>query len=244
MGVARLLAKGWVVFCVYAGGLAFARAAMAGTAIGQALLPVVVVVLLFGAMGLLFIGGYGMSTSHRLPRLESLFVIPGFNEIVFLSFVSLSFLIEIAYRPGNGVGGVIAALEAALRLVPGQHALEDALARCNLDGGQTFVSAFAWLLAFIYMGSAVSRLRINAALVRLERKARPEPLGPSVVALTLGTIAVVGIQFLFVGSLFPLLSCDALRGLPGGLLIGLGPLALAYLVIAALTSLLAANTES
>jgi len=243
MGVARLLAKGWVVFCLYGGGLALAQAGLTGSGGGTALVPIAVAVFLFGAMGLLFIGGYGFSATHRMPRLESLIAVPGFNEIVFLCFVCLSFLVEIAYRPGYGVGAVIQALQAALRIVPGQHALGDALQRCNLDGGRTFAGAFAWLLAFIFVGSAVSRLRINAALVRLERKTRPEPLGPSGAALTLGTAAVVGIQFLFVGTLFSLLPCKALAGLSGALLIGLAPLALAYLAIAALTNLLAANPE-
>src|SRR5437762_1861716 len=128
MGVARLLAKGWLVFCIYAGALALQRA-----------------------------------------------------------------------------------LAAAVRFaVPGQRAMEDNLARCHLDGSRTFASAFSWLLALIFLASAVSRLRMTAALVRLERKQRPEPLGPSGAALAAGIAAVFGIQFLFVGSLFRLLPCAML----------------------------------
>jgi hypothetical protein len=243
MGVSRLLAKGWIAFCVFAGAYQFAHVAIAGAPILQALLPLGVTVLLFGAMGLLFIAGYGLSASHRLPRIESLRLTPGFNEIVFLCFVALSFLVEIAYRPGNGVGGVIMALEAAMRLIPGQHALADALDRCNLDGGREFSAAFSWLLAFIYLGSSASRLRMAAALLRIERKQRPDPLGPFGVGLALGIAAVVGIQFLFIGTLYTLLPCSLLGGVLGGVLMGLAPLALAYLVSAALTNLLAANSE-
>lgn len=243
MGVARLLAKGWIAFCLFAGAYTFAHAAMAGSPIPAAFAPVGVAVLLFGAMGILFIAGYGLSASHRLPHLTQLHFTPGFNELVFLFFLALSFLVVIAYRPGNGVGIVVSALQAALRLIPGQRAMIGALTRCGLDDGREFAGAFAWLLTFIYVASAASRLRINAALLRLERKARPEPLGPSGVALALGTAAVVGIQFLFVGTIYDLIGCAAFSGVLGAVLIGLAPLALGYLIIAALTNLLAANPE-
>ena len=53
MGVARLLAKGWVAFCLFAGGFALTDPSVA-IAPG----PALVILLLFGAMGLLFIGGF------------------------------------------------------------------------------------------------------------------------------------------------------------------------------------------
>ena len=45
-----------------------------------------------------------------------------------------------------------------------------------------FAAAFTWLLAIIYLGSAVSRLKLTAGLMRLERAKRPEILGPTVRA--------------------------------------------------------------
>jgi hypothetical protein len=244
MGVARLLAKGWVVFCLFAAALALSRMLSAGTAPLQALSAIGLAAFLFGAMGLLFIGGYGVSGGHRMPQLKPMHLAPGFNEIVFAGFAVLSFFVETVYAPHHASGGILGALETAIRFaVPGQRALEEALGRCHFDGGSIFASAFAWLLALIYFGSAVSRLRLSAALVRLERKRRRDPLGPSGVALVVGTAAVVGIQFLFIGTLFAWLDCGVLGGLPGALLIGLAPLMLAYLVIAALINLLAANPD-
>src|ERR1043166_2417145 len=244
MGVARLLAKGWVVFCLFAAALALSRMLSAGTAPLQALSAIGLAAFPFGAMGLLFIGGYGVSGGHRMPQLKPMRLAPGFNEIVFAGFAVLSFFVETVYAPHHASGGILGALETAIRFaVPGQRALEEALGRCHLDGGSIFASAFAWLLALIYFGSAVSRLRLPAALVRLERKRRRDPLGPSGVALVVGTAAVVGIQFLFIGTLFAWLDCGVLGGLPGALLIGLAPLMLAYLVIAALINLLAANPD-
>lgn len=244
MGVARLLAKGWVVFCVFAAAHALVRALTAGTAPLQALASAGIVLFLFGAMGLLFIGGYGVSSSHRLARLRPTHLAPGFNEIVFAGFALLSFFVQTVYAPHHAAGGILGALETAIRFaVPGQRALEENLARCGLDGGRMFASAFAWLLALIFLGSAVSRLRLSAALVRLERKRRPDPLGPSGVALVLGSAAVIGIQFLFVGTLFHWLDCRVLAGIPGAILIGAAPLMLAYLVVVALINLLAANPD-
>ena len=91
---------------------------------------------------------------------------------------------------------------------------------------------------------ALSRLRLAAGIIRLERVTRPELLGPPVRAFLLGTVAVVGIQFLFVGSAYPWLNCSAFDDITGALLIGLAPLMLAYLIVAALASLLASSPES
>ena len=56
-------------------------------------------------------------------------------------------------------------------------------------------------------------------------------------------VAVVGIQFLFVGSAYPWFHCSAFADITGALLIGLAPLMLAYLIVAALASLLASSPE-
>lgn len=243
MGIARLLAKGWVVFCLFAGGHAIAQALSRATPALAAVVPSAVPVFLFGAMGLLFIAGYGLSSGHLLSRFRPLHYLPGFNEVVFIVFAIVSFAVQV--MPHGASWGVLNALEAAIRFaVPGQRALEDNLARCNLDGGRAFAAAVSWLLAFIFLGSAISRLRIAAALVRLERKRRIEPLGPTGIALVLGLAAVAGIQFLFIGTLFSLLPCRALSGVLGAVVTGIAPLMLAYLVAAALINLLATNPET
>src|SRR3981081_3786772 len=84
MGIARLLAKGWVVFCLVAGAHALRLPLGSGEALGDALRDDVLPVLLFAAMGLLFIGGYGESASHNtaaLLKLKPRQLIPGFNEL-------------------------------------------------------------------------------------------------------------------------------------------------------------------
>lgn len=243
MGVARLLAKGWVFFCVFAAAHAIARSVSAGVPAAAALQPAAICLFLFGAMGVLFVAGYGLSSGHLLSRLKPLHFVPGFNEIVFVVFAVLSFAVQIASPRPFGFG--LKALETAMRFaVPGQRALEAALARCSIDGGVAFASAVSWLLAFIFLGSAISRLRLAAGLVRLERKRRIEPLGPSGIALVQGFAAVAGIQLLFIGSAFRFLPCAVLSGIFGAVLIGAAPLMLAYLAAAALTNLLATNPET
>ncbi|HUJ03844.1 MAG TPA: hypothetical protein VLW75_09425, partial [Rhizomicrobium sp.] len=113
-----------------------------------------------------------------------------------------------------------------------------------LDGARAFASAFTWVLAFIFLGSALSRLRLAAGLVRLERKRRPEALGATTLAFVLGVLAVVGLQFLYVGTAYRILPCAILGGITGDVLIGLGPLMLAYLIDAALTNLMALGPEA
>ena len=242
MGVARLLAKGWVVVCLFVAGHALFRALSSHVPLTPALASVVVPMVLFGAMGLLFIAGYGLSSGHLLSRFRPMHFMPGFDQIVFILFVLLSFLIQVA--PHHLSWGILNALETAVRFaVPGQRGLEGSLLRCNLDGGRTFSAAAAWLLAFVFLGSAISRLRITAALVRLERKRRIEPLGAQGIALVLGVAAVAAIQLLFMGTLYRMLPCGVLAGITGALLIGLAPLMLAYLIFAALTNLLATQPE-
>ncbi len=249
MGAARLLVKGWLAFCLYAGGLALARALANGVPLREAGGPLLVCVLLFGAMGVLFISGYGLSSSQVRPLfpagIKPAHFVPGFNETVFLAFVLMIFYAQTFYAPANHAGAAVNALESAIRFaVFGQRTLENALAVCNLDGARLLVSAISWMLTLIFLASALSRIRLAAGIVRFQRKRRPEALGAQPLAFALGVAAVVGIQLLYVGTGYALLPCGALRGLWGDTVIALGPLALGYLVTAALTNLLALGPEA
>jgi hypothetical protein len=247
MGIARLLAKGWIVFCLFAGAHALRIASRSGLP-SFSLAAIVICVILFVAMGLLFAGGFGVSAGlPKTPfkaRLGLSHFMPGFNEIVFLIFVCLSFINQVWFAPLDLAGNVVGPLEQAVYFaVPGQRALVSALDVCSLDGGRIFAAAFSWALAIVYLGSACSRLKLQAGIIRLERNTRPEGLGPSVRAFCLGLVAVIGVQFLFVGSAYPWLNCSAFADITGALLIGLAPLMLSYLVVAALATLLASSPE-
>lgn len=246
MGMARLLAKGWVVFCLFAGAHSLHMALAGGTTVNEALPTIGVCTLLFVAMGLLFVGGYAAATDHGgalLTRIRPHHFLPGFNEMVFAIFVALSFANQVFFAPDHLNDAPVQALSAAITFaVPGQRALEGVL-DCGLDGGRVFVSAFAWLLAIVYVASAMSRLRLSAGLIRLERTARPEALGAVPLAFVLGVAAVVGIQLLFVGSVYAFIPCTEYAELYGAILIGLAPLMLAYLIVAACANLLATGPE-
>jgi hypothetical protein len=248
MGAARLLAKAWGVFCIFAGAYAFLQALAAGRQPAQAALSIIVCVLLFGAMGFLFAAGYGVSGNAAIPlreRLKPDHFAPGFNGIVFLVFAAAIFAAQMAPLSPQLSNGMLGTLDAAVHFaIPGQRALSDQLAACGQDPNRTIASAISWLLAFVFLGSALSRLRLAAGIVRIERRARPEPLGGSTLAGLLGVVAVVGIQFLFVGTLFYWMPCNELAGIPGQFLIGIAPLMLAYLIVAALTNLLALGPEA
>ena len=249
MGIARLLAKGWIVFCLFAGAHALRIALASGLALSSSLFAIGICVILFTAMGLLFAGGFGVSAGlPKTPfkaRLGLGHFMPGFNEAVFLAFVCLSFVNQVWFAPLDLAGNVVGPLEQAIFFaVPGQRALVSALDVCSLDGGRIFASAFAWTLAVIYLASACSRLKLQAGIIRLERNTRPEGLGPAIRAFCLGLVTVVVVQFLFVGSAYPWLNCSAFADITGALLIGLAPLMLAYLVVAALATLLASSPES
>jgi hypothetical protein len=251
VGVARLLAKGWVLICLFAGAHSLRLALQSGGDPLSVIPQVVVSVLLFAAMGLLFVGGYGASGgTFRFRRLglddlKLRRALPGFNEIVLLAFVVLSFIDQVVYAPVHVSGGITDALEGALFFaIPGQRAAVEAMRACALDGGRVFASAFTWLLAIVFTGSAISRLKLKAGIIRLERAARPDALSPTTVAAVFGIAAVFAIQCLFVGSVIQLLPCSAFTGVPGALLIGLGPLLLAYLIFAALATLLASGGEA
>jgi hypothetical protein len=246
MGVGRLLAKGWILFCAYALALAVHKAA-AASQMGQAP-SMVVAVLLFMAMGVLFAGGYGVSARDGetpfLARLRPHHLMPDFNGIVFLIFIALSFLNQILFAPFHLNGTAVGAIQRAIQFaVPGQDGLLVALSPCAVDGGQAFSSAFAWILAIVFVASALSRVRLAAGLLRLERTTRPEVLGAGVHAAVLGLAALAAIQLLFIGSAYRWIDCHALIALPGAVLIGMGPLMLAYLIVAAITALLATGAE-
>ena len=248
MGIARLLAKGWIVFCLFAGAHALRLALMTGVPLQSSSFAIGICAALFMAMGLLFVGGFGASAGHSstplLERLKPHHLIPGFNEAVFMAFVVLSFLNQALVAPGVIDRGAAGALEnAAYFILPGQRALVHALENCTLDGGRAFAAAFAWLLAIVYLASAVSRLKLQAGLIRLEAGERVQPLGPTLRAFLFGTVAVVGIQFLFVGSAYTWLNCSAFADITGAVLIGLAPLMLAYLIVAMLASLMAVAPE-
>ena len=248
MGVARLLAKGWVLVCLFAGAHALRIGLQSGDDPAAVVPYVLVCVGLFTAMGLLFVVGYGASAGHSgrayFKRLKPAHFIPGFNELVFAIFVCLSFIDQTFFAPAFLSGRVVEGLEAAIHfVVPGQRALADALDQCALDGGRIFSSAFTWLLAIIFLGSALSRLHLTAGLIRLERARRPEMLSPTANAFVLGVVAILGIQFLYIGSAIPFVSCSVYMDIPGALLIGLAPLMLAYSIVAALAWLLASGHE-
>jgi len=250
MGIARLLAKGWIIFCLFAAAHALRFALLQGLPLDSSLPAIGICALLFTAMGLLFVGGFGVSAAHSggapwLQRFKPHHLIPGFNEAVFFIFVILSFLNQAFVAPVNIDRGGTGALENAVYfVVPGQRALVNALDACTMDGGRVFAAAFAWLLAVIYLASTASRLKLQAGLIRLEAGDRPQPLGPTLRAFLFGIVAVVGIQFLFVGSAYPWFQCSAYTDITGALSIGLFPLMLAYLIMAALASLMAASPES
>jgi hypothetical protein len=246
MGMARLLAKGWVAFCLFAGAHALNFALTGGTPAADAIRTVGVCTLLFTAMGLLFVGGYAAATDHGgslLQRMRPQHFLPGFNAMVFVVFACLSLFNQVAYAPHHVWNPASRAIVVAMDfVVPGQRAFDQL--PCHLpNSGRAFSFAFAWLLAAIYLASSVSRLRLAAGLIRLERAKRPEALGDNLLALLLGVLAVVGIQLLFVGSAFAFLPCSAYSEISGALLIGLAPLMLSYLIVAALANLLATGHE-
>ncbi len=248
MVIARLMAKVWVLVCLFTGADAVSMVLANGSDPLRRLPPLIACFVLFLAMGLLFIGGYGASSGQGgmplLRRLKSLQFVPSFNDMVFLAFVCLSFVNQIVFAPVHLSGVVVDGFEQAIYFaVWGQRALVGALGVCGLDGGRVFASAITWLLAIIYLCSSLSRLKLEAGILRLERTTQPDALGPLATAIMLGLAAVIGIQMLFVGSAFAFLGCSAYADISGALLIGLAPLLLAYLILAAMTAGLAVGRE-
>jgi hypothetical protein len=237
MGVARLLAKGWIVFCLFAGAHALDFALRRGESPLQAAPAIAICVILFAAMGLL-------RTRFELRRLR-----PGFDGAVFFGFVAGSFAVQTYFI--TAIGGSIAAqaLQKALYfVVPGLAAMVTRLGTCSLVPPNVYslslASAVAWLLAIIFLASAASRIRLTAGLLRLERALHPMPFSPTVLAALYGAVAIVAFQLLYVGSAYSVLPCKAFFGVNGAVLIGLAPLLLSYLIFAALTALAASGPES
>ena len=251
MGVSRLLAKAWIVTCLFAGAHALRFALFSGADPWPQVLQVLAALGLFAAMGLLFVGGYGVAKDAFHSRAVAILKVgkvphpmPLFNDLVFLVFAALSFVDQVWYAPHHLSGPVTNALEGALYFaVPGHAVVVDRLGACALDGGRVFASSFAWLLATVFAGSAISRLKQTADAMRIDRMLHPQSLSPMGLAAILGIIAVVGIQCLFVGSPLGLLPCSVYAGLPGTLLIGFAPLMFAYTVYAALAALLAGGND-
>lgn len=247
MGVARLLAKGWLVFCLFAGAHAVNLALARGEGPFDALTEITVCVALFAAMGLLFVAGFGLAPGARagfLRRLKPQHLTPGFNEVVFVVFVILSFVNQVFLAPHYMGSPAAGAVQATLSFfVPGQSALQNALENCSLDGGRIFASGTAWLLAIIFLASALSRVRLASGIIRIERMARAPTIGPTTTAVIFGILAIVAFQLLFVGSAYPWLACSAFTDITGDLLIGLAPLMLAYLIFAALATLRASAPD-
>lgn len=251
MGVSRLMAKAWVVMCLFAGAHALRAAFLGGVDPWTSILPVLVAVLLFVAMGLLFVGGYGVSRDAFHARATALFksgktarTMPVFNDVVFLAFAVVSFIVQVWYAPHHLSGPVTEAVENALYFaIPGNAMVIERLGECAVDGGRVFASSFTWFLALVFAASAISRLKQTAQAMRVDRMLHPQSLSPTGLAAVLGVIAVIGIQCLFVGAPLALLPCSAFVGLPGEILIGFAPLVFAYVVYAALAALLASGSD-
>ncbi|MGA7674107.1 MAG: hypothetical protein WCA78_03570 [Rhizomicrobium sp.] len=237
-----------MIICLYAGADAVSMVIAYGSNSLGMLPALIACFALFLATGLLFIGGYGAASSRsglpQLRHLKSIEFAPSFNDLVFFAFVCLSFVNQIIFALIHHSGIFVNGFEQAIYfVVPGQRALVGALTGCGFDGGRIFASAITWLLSIIYLCSSLSRLKLEAGILRLERRTQPNALGPLAAAILLGIVAVIGVQMLFVGSAFAFLPCSAYADIPGDLLIGLTPLLLAYLILAALATLLASGKE-
>jgi len=245
------LAKFWLLTCLFAGAHSLRYAVQAGGDPQEAGTQVLVAVSLFAAMGLLFVGGYGVSKDAFHTRVAAFFKVrraprtmPLFNDLVFVVFVIASFAVQVWYAPSHVTGRLTDAVEGALYFaIPGHAVVVDRLGDCAIDGGRVFASSFAWLLAIVFAGSAISRIKQTSAAMRIDRALHPQSLSPTALAAVLGVTTVFAIQGLFVGSALSLVPCSVYAGLPGAMLIGFAPLAFAYLVYAALAALLASGSE-
>jgi hypothetical protein len=251
MGVARLLAKGWIVFCLFAGAHGIDIALERGGDPLPAVQFAAVCVFLFGAMGLLFVAGFG-AASGAVPswsRLKPRHVLPRFDGIIFLVFVAVIFAVQAFFVSAIGTSVPAQAVQKAMYFVlPGVRQIVARLNACGVDQNHIYyvqlASAVAWLLAIVYVASASSRINLNAGLMRLERARQRSSFGPTLSAALYGIVAIVGIQLLLMGSAYPFIGCRTFGGIAGALLTGLAPLMLAYLIVAALVTLKASGPES
>ena len=210
MGVARLLAKGWVVFCLFAGGYALHDAVGAGTAFLRRPAR--------HSHQRRSVRRHGAAVHRRLcggverrwrvahwrvssPR----HVLPGFNELVFIGFALAIFVMQTLYLAGSRPGRVLGALQAAIAFaVPGQgqlaysarrlRARRRARVRGRLRAGCSPSSFWA----------RRSRASVSPpASCGWSASSVPKRSGPTGLALVLGLAAVIGIQLLYIGSLYP-----------------------------------------
>jgi hypothetical protein len=252
MGVARLLAKGWVMFCLFAGAHGFYLALARGDDPAAAAKAVAIAVFLFGAMGLLFVAGFGAAASGNTPllaRFRMRRLLPSFDGAVFAAFVIAVFAAQVFLVPEIGASLPAQGLHKAMYfVVPGESALVARLSDCGYNQPLIYSIALSlaisWLLAIIFIASAAARIGIAAGLLRLERLQRGSSFGPTLLAALYGIAAIVSFQLLFMGSAYPFLACRALTGIAGAALTGLAPLMLAYLIFAALVTLKASGPEA
>ncbi len=252
MGVARLLAKGWVVFCLFAAAHGVNLALSRGDAPLPAVQAIVICALLFGAMGLLFVGGFGAAASGNTPllaRLKWRQLLPSFDGAVFVVFVVAVFAAQAFFVSQVGASLPAQAVHKAMYfIVPGETALVSRLVACGMDQPRIYSvalsAAVSWLLAIVFVASAASRIGLTAGLIRLARARQASSFGPTLLAALYGLVAIVSFQLLYVGSAYPWLACSSFGGISGAVLTGLAPLMLAYLIVAALATLKASGPES
>ena len=135
--------------CFFAAAHALRFALLQGRPLEASLPGIGICALLFIAMGLLFVGGFGVSAGHVsgtpwVQRFKPHHLVPAFNEAVFFIFVVLSFLNQAFVAPSNIERGAASGLQNAIYfVVPGQRALVSSLEACTMDGGRVFAAAFA-----------------------------------------------------------------------------------------------------
>ncbi len=236
MGIARLLAKGWIVFCLFAGGARLAPRPGQRRAAGA--------IAVRGGHLRDSVRRHGPVVRRRLRRLGRIarhpfkarlglhHLMPGFNEIVFLFSSVLSFVNQVWFAPRNLAGDVVGPLER--RSISSCRASARWSRRWMPAAWMAGASSpppspGCWRWSIWPRPARGSNCR--RASSGWSATPRPEGLGPSIRAFCLGVVAVVGVQFLFVGSAYPWLNCSAFDDITGALLIGLAPLMLAYLVV-------------
>lgn len=249
--MASLVAKVWVMFCLYAGALALHMALPGspdplgdGLAITGASFVFLCLGLLFAGAAVLLLSPSGPISLKNIRTLRFAWRDVDFNEILFAAFLILSFCNQAFFAPDHMMGPLTIAVEqAAWFAVPGQRAFSLLVHSCTMDGGRIFTSAFAWVLALIWFGTALTRLGISARLIRAARRQTPDATAGLVSGVLLAVAAAAGIQFLYAGSGFAYLPCSLTAGIAGGLLAGFAPLMLAYILIAALSGVIAGGEE-
>src|SRR6201999_3747373 len=137
--------------------------------------PIAICTFLFGAMGLLFITGFGASAGGSIGpvmrRMKLSHFLPSFDGVVFLLFVIASFAAQSVLVSAIGTSPAAIALQKAIFfVVPGEPALNARLYACQypqpLIYSVSIVSSFTWLLAIVYVASAMSRIALTAGLLR------------------------------------------------------------------------------